>query len=331
MQWLTIDELKQYYCPIKLNAYTQPLFHISLAYNEYKSYTSNWNIYDEVLQYIYLGRIIENDNIPEKVKLIVSVNTYGELAEIDFDYEMLRERGIRHLFINMEDFDNKVSYRAIINAIKTIIHYQHNELYTYVHCKAGRARSGMLLIILHVYDKLEKLGIKNINDISLDDELLEAIRILQISRHQVDIGPSKLETAKLILMELLQNEAKYDSETYDDPLSYLISLEFKNIICQFIPFKNICIYMSNLRDTQNRHKYLQEFLLQILNANDEYDVKKWISFSLLYDFQNANPCVLKIDDKTVREELVTNFINEIKSHLIKKFGNEKVMHLFIES
>ena len=341
MQLLTIDELKPYYYPIKLNTYTQPLFHISLTYNKYKSHIDDWDIYNEVLPCIYLGRIPENNNFPDKTKLIISLVTYGELAEVDFDYATLEKHGIRHLFINMEDFDSAVSTKSIINAIKTIEFYQEvNEtadimdfltnLIIYIHCKAGRSRSGMLVVIYFVYRKLKIFNVKDITDESLESELLSAIGTLQISRKQVDIGRDKLNTAKTILFELLQNKIQNQdkNQILNDPITYLTSLEYKNNICQFPSFKNICIYLAKLRNTQNRNTYLQTFLSQILYANNETDVKKWTKFTMLHNFANSNPSIFKTNDKIVRDKIVDTFISEVKADLAKKFNNDQIMQLF---
>src|SRR5689334_19884889 len=120
---LSLEELESYYIPTKLSGFSYPLFHVSLAFNKYKTSMDGWNIYDKVLPYIYLGRIPENNNYPDRTKLIISAVTYGELAEVNFDYEFLEKQGIRHLFINMEDFTSNVSNKSIINAVKLIESY----------------------------------------------------------------------------------------------------------------------------------------------------------------------------------------------------------------
>ena len=155
MKNLTLEELRPYYYPVKLTGISNPLFHISLNYNKYQSLNNEWNIYDEVIPHIYLGRIPENNNYPDRTKLIISAVTYGELAEIQFDYDYLESNGIRHLFINMEDFTSSVCNKSIINAIKLMQKYASENLNIYVHCKAGRSRSGMILAIYETYKKLK--------------------------------------------------------------------------------------------------------------------------------------------------------------------------------
>ena len=411
---LCIKELEPYYFPTKLSGPSYPLFHLSLAYNKYKASFDNWNVYDQVLPYIYLGRIPENNNYPDRTKLIISAVTYGELAEVNFDYGLLEKLGIRHLFINMEDFTSDVSNTAIINSIKLIESYvesnnieciqkgwkvfvenfmpddldnyrssyilllsemdmkkigsmkyvrsdgliedviihnfenfydlsllsveigervfilSENDIMThtnhrpsccrdsnvYIHCKAGRARSGMILAIYMAYHSLK--NIQNIDHDTIDNELNKSIDLLKSHRQQVDIGINKRGKAIEILIELLNIKYKIQFK-YDNPLLYLMSLDFKNEVCQFPSFKKLCTYLSGLRDTQSRAQKIQDFLSQILYANTQDAVTEWYTFNLLNQLKDCQPNPFKTNDRELRFELVDSLISEIKTHVAYKY------------
>lgn len=407
---LTVDELKQYFFPTKLYGISQPIFHASLNYNKYKSLTSDWDTYNEVLPYIYLGRIPENN------KLIISSVTYGELAEINLDYDFLEKNGIRHLYVCMEDFTSNVSNKAIINAIRTIESYQHmnntlirNEGYqlyvlneipqvlekyrnsyiilkrqiqnvkgitinyvksncelelveifnfgplyiqllsnnatssikiteplicsvtnhfpchhtdniTYIHCKAGRARSGMILLIYASWVKMKNMDITTITDTIIGNTMNDIIQNMKFWRKQVDIGSNKLLKAQEILKELLYNKNSITRVYPDNAIDYLMSDLFKNDVSQLSSFKKLLTYLATLRDTQNRHKYLQEFLSQVFHTKNHEMVIEWCKFELLNKFKNASPSQIKIDDKQFRCNLVDNFTKELKCLVVHKYG-----------
>jgi protein-tyrosine phosphatase len=411
---LSLTELESYYFPTKLSGISYPIFHVSLAYNKYKENHDRWNVYDEVMPYVYLGRIPENNTYPERTKLIISAVTYGELAEVNFDYELLEKQGIRHLFVNMEDFTSHVSNKAIINAVQLIESYvdsndpdlrqngwmlyienwmpndlskyrssyillsseidlknqgsmiyvrsdgqlenviindfrdlynvimsslrigqrslilqesyinsitDHSPSYpqdsnVYVHCKAGRARSGMILAIYIAYKNLKNSA--NIDDNMIETELNKSILILKSVRQQVDIGEDKRNKAKEVLVELLtlKKDIKPD---YDNQLVYMMSLDFKNEICQFPSFKKFCTYLVSLRDTQCRAQKIQTFLEQILSADSQEKVLEWYTFDLLIQLKMSKPNVLKCNDVDLRVHLVDLFISEIQTHLAQKF------------
>lgn len=90
---LSEEELKPYYVPTKLTAKTGPIFDISMTFNKFGSSMINWSISNEVLPNVYLGRIPEDTDYPDRTKLIVSVVTHGELSKVDFDYTYLEKIG----------------------------------------------------------------------------------------------------------------------------------------------------------------------------------------------------------------------------------------------
>ena len=144
---------------------------------------------------------------------------------------------------------------------------------------------------------------------------------MQLSRKQISIGNNKILKAIEILTELLttHNDEVKENDSYDLP-NYLLSLSFKNIICQFPSFKKLCTYLSTLTDGPGRAEKIQNFLGKILYANDEDKLIDWYSFDLLYKVKKSETNIFKQNDKELRGKLVDDFIAEISSHLMQKFG-----------
>lgn len=294
---IPLDELKIYYSPMPLTSYETTRFKISLEYNKLQT---QWNHCDKVSDYLYLGRIIEDDFvIPAGVKLIVSVVTYGELNTIQFPYAKLAELGIKHIFLYMEDFDNDVSINGAINTLRNMWHCIQNEKNVYVHCKAGRARSGMLVACLLAHYK------------QLD--LLEAITTIVEKRMQVDIGEAKRTTATTILHTLSKQSQKPKSPIFSTIDDYLASLQAKNTICQLPSFKVLANYLAGLRTTQNRAAYLSDFFLEIWDAQDASWYTNTSNETNRSRFINAKPYFFKEDDGALRKELLDHFLTDVKT------------------
>ena len=333
---LSLDELKEYYIPERLSNIENMTFFGTLAFNKLNE---DWDSYNEVCRYVYLGRIPEKNNYPGGVRLIVSMVSYGELASIDFDYHYLQDKAIRHLFVFMKDFTGSVCKQAVINAVKMMQAYAgpanfNKDSIVYVHCKAGRSRSAMVVAIYSAFqDILQDIqsGKTHFSDDDINQYLNNAINKITQNRKQVDVGINKFNTAKEILIEMIHqyNNKLDDQADLVEPLDkagYLCSLKFKNDLCQFPSFKRLCTYLVALNATQSRAVKLQAFLNQILYALDKEAACKWYGemmndTSFLDAFVNCKPRLTE-DDKPKREELAQLFKVELNAHLAKKYPED---------
>jgi len=244
------------------------------------------------------------------VRLIISVNSYGELYTFGFDYKNLEKRGIRHIFVFMIDYGSDVSDKAVINAVHTAYQTIRSFGKVLVHCKAGRSRSALIVALIVAY-------YENIN-------LKEAIEKISQRRSQVDIGSKKIKKGEIILNKLNDIETYYYFEkdkVFENTYSYLCSFEFKNNLCQFPSFKKLLTYLVACSPTQGRAQHLQDLLDRIRTAHDEIEAQAWYEANVsclegsdLYLFLESHPT---IDDRTTREELVNDFMTELKAHVAR--------------
>lgn len=324
-----LEELKPYYVVTELSVQHQLLFFVTLSYNKLMTYfhsneqptLSTWNPYDEVLDGVYLGRILEKEinPIPNDVGLIISVCTFGELAAIKFPLNEFINNGGKHIFIHMVDFGSQVSPNSVIETIKTMVDFRKNQRSTdkqkiYVHCKAGASRSASVVAAYDAY----------VNNVSLE----ESIRKLKQSRVQVDVGTEKRATFKGILR--LTNTSE-DNEFVESIKSKsppgLASLEAKNRIRHLPSFKKLALYAHTFPTTK-RASYIQDFFVTIYSANDaEWYSKLNSDGCSLKKFANATPVIdayFGFEDKPYRENLVKAFISEVES-VAKDFRHEEAI------
>jgi hypothetical protein len=297
---LTSEELEPYYNPIGLDLRQKTLLLATLAYNEIGD---SWPKYNEIKPYLFLGRVPRSTNdIPPNTKLIVSVITYGELAEIGFPYEEFKNQKIRHLFVHMPDFSNIVSKQAVINAINLMHEFITCNQVVYVHCKAGRARSGMVVACYLAHHE----------NIILDI----AIQRIKEKRGHLDIGTDKMITALQILDRLRVSTRDINKQFQDDQINgtkeYLSSLQAKNIICQFYSFKILANYKAGLDDNNQRFHHLNKIYMSIFSStpNTCYWYLRNIENSPMKRFLDADP-VFVYGDKERREQMITNFLKDI--------------------
>lgn len=271
------------------------------------------NIKDYLNNYLITKKQLVDSSSAE----IIYVRSTGELDKI-----LVHDFGPLYFKLLAEN-DNYISLpESIITVITDHIPCYQTDSNVYIHCKAGRARSGMVLAIYDTYYVLKKSQF--VDRKTIKSQLFESIEKLKSSRQQVDIGTNKLEKAFVVLEELLFCKGKIKISTIDFPepdlFMYLHSLEFKNRLSQFPSFKNLCIYLAKLRSTQKRNEYLQTFLLQILNAVNEESVIEWCKMEFLKKFINARPNALKTNDADLRLKLALTFQSELKCHLLQQFG-----------
>lgn len=264
----------------------------------------------------YYGKyvMLRNQIVNTSITTIKYVRTDGIVSDVKIN-------NFGPLYIELLSYEGN-SFVLSEKLIKTITDHfpsHHSDHNIYVHCKAGRSRSAMIVAIFGSYKML--IDLEDHSDNNINKVLDNVIEKMTYYRKQVSIEPAKRNKAFEILKELL-TEPLAELPTnkiiqYETPVEYIMSLEFKNIITHTTTFKMMCKYLSSMRDTQMRNVYLQSFLLQILNINSESDVVEFMKFEKLYSFRDSNPGVLKIDDRDYRSYLVTRFTDDLKSLLSK--------------
>lgn len=139
-------DLEAYSQPQNFTLFEKARFQVSLAYNKARNFPES----NQILSQLQLGRIPENNQVPNKTGLIVSVVTMAEMAQVNFDFNQLSQKNppVKHLQIVMTDFGSAVPTAVAINAISQIHQSMQAGESIYVHCKAGRARSAMMLTAL---------------------------------------------------------------------------------------------------------------------------------------------------------------------------------------
>jgi atypical dual specificity phosphatase len=291
------NELHDFYFPKEFNFFSNLLFRGTLAYNKSKT---QWAAWSKIRNNFFLGRIPESlYDLPSNVKLVVSVITYGELAAVNFPYETFEARGIRHIHIPMVDFSDKVSIAAVVNAILIMHEYAEQGATIAIHCKAGRARSGMVAADYLAY--AEKM--------TLD----EAIASLQEERDQVDISPSKYKKAEEILAALQIATPTHSAEEQDLP--YLATLQAKNDIIHLTSFKQLATHL--VKSQPKRGKHLQAFLKEIYESTDGKWYDRW-------DEPGTDLHQFLAGTSSLRPILIANFRQEVMALIAKNTAKQAI-------
>lgn len=148
-----------------LSSSAKALFGISLDYNKArsKSPVAPW-VTSNIMNpnqpagtgNLHISRIPENvEKLPPNTKLLINVVKRGELAMVKMDFKKLREMGIEHRVIIMQDFNNK----AVLPVLVTAALDEHQALISggdvVKTCKAGRSRSIVTSMALHIKIAME--------------------------------------------------------------------------------------------------------------------------------------------------------------------------------
>src|SRR3990167_1586652 len=223
-----------------------------------KTYYSSSNQHEDIIHFI------ERTNPGKKLKVVISLISYPELAaESVVKPKHWFEKNVKHIHVPMLDFTADLEPEigaAILEEMEACI--EQGDI-VYLHCKAGRSRSGMMVAAY-----LQKWG---------GDELLPGKEIKEIEaylkqdglRPQVDIGTEKCKKAHEIADfsrqsdQLNLNKVMYQSSNKEEAFKELISsLQLKNAIIHFLSFKNLAIYACNsqgLLVSANATHHIQTF------------------------------------------------------------------------
>lgn len=163
-----------------------------------------WNPYDTVEDFAYLGMLPSDDTLLAlrgRIHSVVSLVNFHEYLSpflmVTIQPHQLAQQQINHLMVPMTDFeaglDTNVAVDALFNIALRIQEARAANQRVYFHCKAGRARSAMMLslVLYHQHKYLDALPDPTY---TLD----KAIAAVYAARDQVDIAADKRATAKKI-------------------------------------------------------------------------------------------------------------------------------------
>lgn len=326
-----IKILKSYYDIPDISLYEQLRLLVSDSYNEWNASSRRRN-WDQILPRLYLGRLPRHGDwdLPEDVKLVVSVNSYQEVSGKGMLSEVLspadlESQGRTHLFVHMPDFTADVAPGDIIDATKSIRkQLEEEDGAVYIHCKAGRSRSAMLCAIyLATYGGYEGE--------ELEANLEDAINFIKRCRPQIDVDRDKVVKAREILgifathdYSSSRSRSLPNFEVTDNEYEYLASFEGKNAVRQLTAFKELAAYATRIQKFVfgcQRTNHIRDFFNQILYSQDGRwydDLKDRRGHIDLLLNANKGTSEKGVADKAERERLVTNLTAAIQDLVNEK-------------
>ena len=195
---------------ITISNWKRILYEISLSYSIIRNkLDKNWRWYDEIIPgeinkgSVTLGALplkSKNHHIELKDYAFLSMVQEDEMRWTTIlsdpltpeDRETMSSNNHKH--IPTQDF-NPVSVQDLKSGVEWIIEKTNKGINVYLHCKAGRARSGAV-IVCYI---LQKKKIDLTNDMKTDID--NAIKYVQEKRPQTDIGSSKRKEIEAFYQE----------------------------------------------------------------------------------------------------------------------------------
>lgn len=348
----TLDDLKRAYNIPDVKNYDRAFFTLSyLSANWMKTIPllrrittfnkqqSDWNNYDQIVPRVFLGRLPSKNNVtlPESVGMVVSVVEPYELSSnimIDkYTPAELKDNNIKQLVIRIKDTTADTSICEVYNAVVEIKQFldDHPEKDVYIHCKAGRSRSAMLLVVfLSMFG--DEYGLK-INNQDPESNVMESINFIADKRPHITINPDQTNMARQVTSEAKSRlfSASYHQskreELYSSPKDYLVTLDAKDTIRGLLSFLELQIYAVEIQHMVGikyiydgecqRTNHIREFFNDIVNSTDGswYDdlVNKTGPVQKLLDADTGDE-----GDITKRSLLVENFTQEVNNLLKQK-------------
>eukprot|EP00794_Sanderia_malayensis_P011261 gene11261-12441_t len=129
---------------------TRVAFYPTLLWNVFRSKIDrNW--YDRIDRAVVLGalpfRSTANTLVEkENVKGVITLNQEHELKYLSLTAEEWKNLGVTQLWIPTMDFDAAPSIKDIEKSIEFIEDFKARNQSVYVHCKAGRGRSALIVV-----------------------------------------------------------------------------------------------------------------------------------------------------------------------------------------
>lgn len=329
-------EYKKYFDLKATSNVTSATQRISHGFNIIKTsnrvYNRPWHTYDLVSDNLYLGQIpnvcmtkdFDTTIFPNKQGLVVACNSLYELADIGSAVSVIspttfQNKGIDHHHLPFTDFSTDANDGLVATTLTRMLQARVENKPIYVHCKAGRSRSGMIVSLYQILTQDEyakalnnifkayDLSMLNKNNM---DKLLEALENLiknvekdiKKKRPQIDLGKKAKQAANLLLafkqngqLSFDNNKIKFDlgelRQSFESKEDYLNSTGFLNDIAQSSAFKALGMYAlttNSAYKTSNRFfqiKCLFDYLYE--NPVECYQVLDAVMNQNAYEFKGA--------------------------------------------
>ena len=324
-----------------------------------------WNAMDVIVPGVVLGVIPEKDQINQLLEITKksvdggnpnSIHVFSIIDELEQAMDGIAQptdllaHGIVHHQVPMTDFGADILPEALLAPVYEMKKAIEEGGSVYIHCKAGRARSAMIVAAyLTIFGGKEVFG-------ESAPSLQKAVKFLKGKRGQVNLheetlpknwddlpsqkGVGKLQRAQeaIDLHHLIQNN--YNTNKLDNQQktpgikdyiyhfnlynkleenkdlygnTRLSTPDFKNELTTFESFKQLKIFAASTQKSK-RSQLLREFFDQIQNAKDDdwFDNKE--NGPLFKLFNNS-----KVDNDV--RFLINNFIKDIRAY---KYQNVKM-------
>ncbi len=198
--------------------------------------------------------------------LIVACNDYFELAGRGIkshdiispsDYE---EHGIQHHFLPIADFTANVDDKLVVDTLSLMKQFNQQQKPIVVHCKAGRSRSAMIVVLhliqidasLHVIDDSGQLNSKATLSNAIDK--LMAIRTNVVIEQSKRLKAQKIIEACFVSDDKSKQQSSYTNiaRSFSTQLptrltveAYLCSEQFIKDFLQSHEYKKLMMYIAN--------------------------------------------------------------------------------------
>ncbi len=193
------DSINQYLTLERNSKADVAAYGISRAYNVIASWTPLQNAVDAIPGYpVFLGMIpslATFEQYKNQIHAVFSFNEWFELIET-VTFHQYQQQKIKNHFMRMTDFQANGSIMAAVDTVFqfsiALLEAEANGKNIYFHCKAGRARSAMMLAVCIWHH--EKYVKGNVNA-----DYNKIVASLKMTRSQVDIGEEKHALAREIM------------------------------------------------------------------------------------------------------------------------------------
>lgn len=241
-----------------VNFFNQGFFGLSHFFNRAKTGITTVN-YDEVFHNSAGGRVLLgqlpvngfnadllSDLLPDG--LIVSCNESYELSGFASVIDITKphcwqEVGIEHLHLPFVDFTANVQPALLLNTLNKMLEVYQRGGAIYVHCKAGRSRSPLVVaLFMSILDLIAAESSDDLAEWDLKNLLQKNITRLEKQRPQ-----TKIEASKVVLgIQILESYDKdHFSATEIEEEEYTQSAEFFDQLTQAPQFKALWHFAYN--------------------------------------------------------------------------------------